>query len=35
MEQLDGVLQQYAGAATAQAPGTVHDDFDQIAQSAR
>ncbi len=34
MNQLSGVLQQYAGTAAAQAPTTVNDDFDQIAQSA-
>lgn len=34
MNQLSGVLQQYTGTAAAQAPTTVHDDFDQIAQSA-
>lgn len=34
MNQLTGVLQQYTGAAEAQDPATVQDDFDQIAQSA-
>jgi hypothetical protein len=34
IEQLGGLLQQYTGAATAQAPGTVHQDYDQVAQSA-
>jgi len=33
MEELGGVLRQYTGAA-AQAPGTVHQDFDQVTQSA-
>lgn len=27
MDQLGGLLQQYAGAGAAQAPSTVHDDF--------
>jgi hypothetical protein len=31
MDQLGGLLQQYAGAA--QAPSTVHDDFDQLSQA--
>jgi hypothetical protein len=34
MNQLTGVLQQYTGAAAAQAPASVQDDFDNIAQSA-
>jgi hypothetical protein len=34
MNQLGGVLQQYAGTAAAQAPAAVQDDFDRIAQSA-
>lgn len=34
IEQLGGLLQQYTGAAAAQAPGTVHQDYDQVAQSA-
>ena len=34
IDQLGGVLEQYTGAATAQAPGTVHQDFDQVAQTA-
>ncbi len=34
MDQLTGVLQQYTGTAAAQAPTTVHDDFDHIAQNA-
>jgi hypothetical protein len=33
MNQLGGILQQYTGE-TAQAPATVHDDFDQLAQNA-
>lgn len=32
--QLRGVLQQYNGAASAPARSNVHDDFEQIAQSA-
>src|SRR5262245_23427492 len=34
MDALSGVLKQYTGAAAAQAPGTVHQDFDQITQTA-
>jgi hypothetical protein len=35
MNQLSGILQQYSGAQEAgQAPDTVHDDFDQLAQTA-
>ncbi|HMF57124.1 MAG TPA: hypothetical protein VK619_12350 [Pyrinomonadaceae bacterium] len=34
MNQLGGLLQQYSGAATGQAPATAHDDFDQVAQHA-
>ncbi len=34
MNQLSGVLQQYAGTGTAPARTNVEDDFDQIAQSA-
>jgi len=34
IDELGGVLQQYTGTAAAKAPGTVHQDFDQVAQSA-
>lgn len=34
MNQLGGILQQYTGAQPANAPDTVHDDFDQLAASA-
>ena len=34
MNQLGGILQQYTGAQPEQAPETVHDDFDQLAQNA-
>lgn len=34
MNELGGILQQYSGAGAAQAPDTVHDDFDQTAQAA-
>ncbi|HKP84917.1 MAG TPA: hypothetical protein VJZ26_02395 [Blastocatellia bacterium] len=34
MNELGGILQQYTGAGAAQAPDTVHDDFDQTAQTA-
>ena len=34
MNQLGGILQQYGGAQAQRAPDTVHDDFDQLAQSA-
>jgi hypothetical protein len=34
MNQLGGILQQYNGAQPDQAPDTVHDDFDQLAQTA-
>lgn len=34
MSQLSGVLQQYNGTAAVRARSNVHDDFDQIAQSA-
>ncbi len=34
MQQLSGLLQQYNGAQAGQAPDTVHDDFDQLAQTA-
>jgi hypothetical protein len=34
MKELSGLLQQYQGADASQAPDTVHDDFDQIAQAA-
>jgi hypothetical protein len=34
MNQLGGILQQYNGAQADQAPDTVHDDFDQLAQNA-
>src|SRR6185295_11650182 len=33
MNELGGILQQYSGAGAAQAPDTVHDDFDQAAQA--
>ncbi|MGB7924208.1 MAG: hypothetical protein WCF57_13280 [Pyrinomonadaceae bacterium] len=34
MNQLTGVLQQYAGTEAAQAPPTAQDDFDHVAQNA-
>lgn len=34
MNQLSGILQQYSGAQAAQAPDTVHDDFEQFARAA-
>jgi hypothetical protein len=34
MKELSGLLQQYQGAEPGQAPGTVDDDFDQVAQAA-
>ena len=34
MGQIGSILEQYAGAEPAQAPETVHDDFDQLAQAA-
>jgi hypothetical protein len=34
MDQIGGLLQQYTGANAAQAPGTAHDDFEQLAQHA-
>jgi hypothetical protein len=34
MNQLGGILQQYNGAQPAQAPDTVHEDFDQLSQHA-
>ena len=34
LNNIGGLLQQYAGASAAQAPDTVHDDFDEIAQEA-
>ncbi len=34
MNQLGGMLQQYAGANANQAPQTVRDDYDQFAQAA-
>lgn len=34
MNQLSGLLQKYTGAQSDQAPDTVHDDFDQVAQAA-
>lgn len=34
MNQLGGILQQYTGAQPDQAPDTVNDDFDQLAQNA-
>ncbi len=33
MNELGGILQQYSGAGAAQAPDTVHEDFDQAAQA--
>ena len=34
MKQLSGMLQQYSGAQTGQAPNTVDDDFDQFTRTA-
>ena len=34
MKELSGLLQQYQGAQPNQAPDTIDDDFDQIAQAA-
>jgi hypothetical protein len=34
MNKLGGILQQYSGAQPDQAPDTVDDDFDQLAQNA-
>ena len=34
MKELSGLLQQYQGAEPDQAPDTIDDDFDQIAQAA-
>lgn len=34
MDQIGGLLQQYAGASAAQAPHTAEDDFHQLAQQA-
>lgn len=34
MDQLGGLLQRYTGAQATQAPATVHNDFDQLAQQA-
>jgi hypothetical protein len=34
MKELGGLLQQYQGAEPAQAPDTIDDDFDQVAQAA-
>lgn len=34
MKELSGILQQYNGAQPGQAPQTVDDDFDQLAQNA-
>lgn len=34
MNQLSGMLQQYSGAQPNQAPGTVDNDFDQLANTA-
>ncbi|MDT4895208.1 MAG: hypothetical protein QOH25_285 [Acidobacteriota bacterium] len=34
MKDLSGLLQQYQGAEPGQAPDTVDDDFDQVAQAA-
>ena len=34
MNQISGILQQYSGAQPDQAPDTIDDDFDQLAQNA-
>ena len=34
LNQIGGILQQYSGAAAAQAPDTVENDFEQVAQTA-
>lgn len=34
MKELGGLLQQYSGAQPDQAPDTIDDDFDQVAQAA-
>jgi hypothetical protein len=34
MKELSGLLQQYQGAEPTQAPDTIDDDFDQVAQAA-
>jgi hypothetical protein len=34
INQIGGLLQQYAGASAAQAPDTVDNDFDRVAQTA-
>ena len=34
MKELGGLLQQYQGAQPGQAPDTIDDDFDQVAQAA-
>ena len=34
LQQIGGLLQQYAGASPAQAPPDVHNDFQQVAQAA-
>jgi len=34
MNQIGGLLKQYSGAQAGQAPDTVEDDFDQLAQAA-
>jgi hypothetical protein len=34
LQQIGGLLSQYAGNSTGQAPPTVHDDFQQVAQAA-
>src|SRR3954466_5473516 len=34
MDELSGLLKQYTGAEATEAPDTVHDDFDQVAQAA-
>ncbi len=34
MKELGGLLQQYQGAEPTQAPDTIDDDFDQVAQAA-
>src|ERR1044071_4818802 len=34
MKELSGLLQQYQGAEPTQAPDSIDDDFDQVAQAA-
>src|SRR5947208_12350909 len=34
MNELSGLLKQYTGAQATEAPESVHDDFDQVAQAA-